>query len=204
RAGLTFPREILVPPAGDVAAATSQVGCPVVIKVSSPDIAHKTEVGGVVVNVQSAEEAKAVAADMLARGREKAPVGGIEGVMVAPMVTGGIETIAGVTQDPSLGAIVMFGLGGIFVEVLKDVTFRAAPFDEDEAHRMIREIRGYAILEGVRGAPPADIDALAKLLSTLSRFAAAHADRIASMELNPVLVMQRGRGVAPCHVLVVL
>jgi acetate---CoA ligase (ADP-forming) len=204
RAGLTFPREILVPPRGDAAAAATELGCPVVIKISSADIAHKTEVGGVVVNVKSPDEARAAATAMLARVRAKAPHARIEGVIVAPMVTGGVETIVGVTQDPSLGAVVMFGLGGVFVEVLKDVTFRAAPFDEDEAGRMIREIRGYAILEGARGAPPADIDALAHFLATLSRFAAAHADRIASIDLNPVLVMPRGQGVVPLDALVVL
>jgi acyl-CoA synthetase (NDP forming) len=204
RAGLAFPREILVAPGGDVGEAADQLGFPVVIKISSPDIAHKTEVGGVKVNVKTADEARAISADMLARVRKAAPDARIEGVIVAPMVTGGIETIVGVVQDPSLGAVVMFGLGGIFVEVLKDVTFRAAPFDEDEARRMIREIRGYAILEGVRGAPPADVDALAVFLATLSRFAAAHADRISSIDLNPVLVMPRGQGVIPLDALVVL
>lgn len=204
RAGLTFPHEILVPPEGDAGAAAAGIGGPVVIKIASPDIAHKTEVGGVVVNVKSPADARTAAADMLAHVRAKAPAARIEGVIVAPMITGGVEAIVGVTQDPSLGAIVMFGLGGIFVEVLKDVTFRAAPFDEDEAHRMIREIRGYAMLEGVRGAPPADVNALAKLLSTLSRFAAAHADRISSIDLNPVLVMPRGQGVAALDALVVL
>jgi acyl-CoA synthetase (NDP forming) len=204
RAGLAFPREILVAPGGDAGAAADQLGYPVVIKISSPDIAHKTEVGGVKVNVKTADEARAISADMLARVQKAAPDARIEGVIVAPMVTGGIETIVGVVQDPSLGAVVMFGLGGIFVEVLKDVTFRAAPFDEDEARRMIREIRGYAILEGVRGATPADVDALAVFLATLSRFAAAHADRISSIDLNPVLVMPRGQGVVPLDALVVL
>jgi acyl-CoA synthetase (NDP forming) len=204
RAGLTFPHEILVPPGGDAGAAAAEIGCPVVIKVSSPDIAHKTEVGGVVVNIKTPAEARTAAADMLARLRAQAPGAHIEGVIVAPMITGGVEAIVGVAQDPSLGTVVMFGLGGIFVEVLKDVTFRAAPFDEDEAHRMIREIRGYAMLEGARGAPPADIEALAGLLSTLSRFAAAHADRISSIDLNPVLVMPRGQGVSPLDALLVL
>jgi acyl-CoA synthetase (NDP forming) len=193
-----------VPPGGDAGAAAAALGGPVVIKISSPDIAHKTEVGGVVVDVPSPDAARAAAADMLPRVAQKAPHARIEGVIVAPMVTGGVETIVGVTKDPSLGVVVMFGLGGIFVEVLKDVTFRAAPFDADEARRMIREIRGYAILDGVRGAPPADIDALARFLAMLSRFAAAHADRISSIDLNPVRVMPRGGGVVPLDALIVL
>ncbi|MEQ9019842.1 MAG: acetate--CoA ligase family protein, partial [Nitratireductor sp.] len=124
--------------------------------------------------------------------------------LVAPMAPDGVETIIGVMQDPVLGPVVMFGLGGIFVEVLKDVTFRAAPFDEAEAMRMIREIRGYAMLEGVRGAPPSDIEALARMLSNLSRFAAAHADRIESIDLNPVRVLPCGQGVVPLDALIVL
>ena len=102
------------------------------------------------------------AATILANAREHRPDARIEGVLVSPMITGGVETIVGVMRDPIFGPVVMFGLGGIFVEVLKDVTFRVAPFDVDEAHRMIREIRGYAMLEGVRGAAPADVDALAE------------------------------------------
>ena len=98
-------------------------------------------------------------------------------------------------DDPTFGPVVMFGLGGIFVEVLKDVTFRVAPFGVGEARRMIRDIRSHAVLDGVRGAPPADVDALARLLSDLSRFASAHRDRIASIDLNPVRVMPQGQGV---------
>jgi hypothetical protein len=116
------------------------------------------------------------------------------------MLKGGVETIVGVARDPVFGPVVMFGLGGIFVEVLKDVTFRVAPFDLVEAHAMIREIRGFSVLQGVRGAPPADLDALASLLSTLSRFAAANADTVESVDLNPVLA--RPQGVAPLDALV--
>jgi len=103
-----------------------------------------------------------------------------------------------------LGPVVMAGLGGIFVEVLKDVTFRAAPFDVAEAHRMLREIRGYALLEGVRGAEPADIDALAQLLSDLSRFAAAHRDGVVGIDLNPVRVLPKGQGVIALDALIEL
>jgi acyl-CoA synthetase (NDP forming) len=97
----------------------------------------------------------------------------------------------------------MFGLGGVFVEVLKDVTFRAAPFDATEAHKMIREIRGYAMLEGVRGAPPADVDALAEMLAALSRFAAANAGQLDSIDLNPLRVLEKGKGVVALDALIV-
>ena len=203
-AGLRFPNETLVPPDADVGAAASELGFPVVLKICSPDIAHKTEVGGVAVNVRDAEAARKAAADILARAAEHAPEAKVEGILVAPMAGEGVETIAGVIKDPVLGPVVMFSLGGIFVEVLKDVTFRAAPFDEAEAMRMIREIRGFAMLEGVRGAPPSDIEALARMLADLSRFAAAHADRVESIDLNPVRVLPRGQGVVPLDALIVM
>ena len=204
QAGIPFPREILVPPGGDAGKTAAEIGFPVVLKVSSPDIAHKTEVGGVVVGVKDEAEARSAAAAILARCAEKAPGAGIEGILVAPMVKGGVETIVGVVDDPTFGPVVMFGLGGIFVEVLKDVTFRVAPFDAGEARRMIDEIRGRALLDGVRGATPCDVDALADLLSALSRFAATHGDRIESIDLNPVLVLPQGQGIAPLDALIVL
>lgn len=203
KAGIAFPAEELVAPGGDAGAVAAQIGFPVVLKISSPDIAHKTEIGGVIVNIASADAAREAMATILARAADKAPDARIEGVIVSPMIGNGVETIIGVSRDPVLGPVVMFGLGGVFVEVLKDVTFRAAPFDTAEAHRMIREIRGFAMLEGVRGAPPSDINALADLLSTLSRFAAAHADRIEGIDLNPVRVMPRGQGVVPLDALVI-
>lgn len=204
RAGLDFPEERLVPVGEDVGEAASRIGFPVVLKICSPDIAHKTEVGGVAVNLRDADAAQTAAAEILQRAAKHAPGARIDGILVAPMAPEGVETIIGVMQDPVLGPVVMFGLGGIFVEVLKDVTFRAAPFDEAEAMRMIREIRGFSLLEGVRGAPPSDIEALARMLSNLSRFAAAHADRIESVDLNPVRVLPRGKGVVPLDALIVL
>ncbi|MEM5473056.1 acetate--CoA ligase family protein [Hoeflea sp. AS60] len=204
QAGLAFPGEHLVPVGGDVGEAASQLGFPVVLKICSPDIAHKTEVGAVAVNVRDADAARQAAETILKSASEHAPDARIDGILVAPMAPDGVETIVGVMQDPVLGPVVMFGLGGIFVEVLKDVTFRAAPFDEAEAMRMIREIRGFAMLEGVRGAPPSDVEALARFLSDLSRFAAAHADRVESIDLNPVRVLPRGQGVVPLDALIVL
>lgn len=202
-AGIPFPVDRLVPPDGDIRAAADAVGYPQVLKIVSADIAHKTEIGGIIVGVKDAEEAEHGFATILARAAEKRPDAKIDSVMVAPMISGGVETIAGVVSDPVFGPVVMFGLGGVFVEVLKDVTFRAAPFDAEEAHRMIREIRGYAMLEGVRGAPPADVDALAGMLSVLSRFAAANADGIDSIDLNPVRVLEKGKGVVALDALIV-
>ena len=203
QAGIPFSDEALVKRGDDAGVAAARIGFPVAIKISSPDIAHKTEIGGVVLNVRDEDQARAATAAILANAADKRPDARLEGVIVSPMVTGGVEIIAGVVHDPVFGPVVMFGLGGVFVEVLKDVTFRAAPFDVAESHRMIREIRGYAVLEGVRGAPPSDVDALAETLSRLSRFAAMNADAVDSIDLNPVRVMPQGGGIIALDALLV-
>lgn len=203
-AGLRFADERLASTPEDAAKAADALGFPIAMKICSPDIAHKTEVGGVALGLGSAEEVRAAADAMLDRVKRAMPHARIEGVLVAPMIKGGVETIVGVHDDPTFGPVVMFGLGGIFVEVLKDVTFRVAPFGVQEAHRMIREIRGYEVLKGVRGEQAADIDALAQLLSDLSRFAAAHHDQIAGVDLNPVRVLPEGQGVMALDALIEL
>ena len=119
------------------------------------------------------------------------------------MVRGGVEMILGVQDDAVFGPVVLLGLGGIFVEVLRDVTFRIAPFGVEEAHRMIGELRGAAILEGARGQPPADLDALAAALSRLSLFAAAQRGRFTSIDINPLLVRAKGEGAAALDALIV-
>ena len=126
-----------------------------------------------------------------------------DGVLVAPMVAGGVETILGVQRDPLFGPAVMFGLGGVFVEALDDVVFRLAPFGLDEARRMIREIKGFKVLQGLRGAPPADLDALAEALARLSALAATGAERIESIDVNPFLVLPEGQGAVALDALIV-
>lgn len=203
KAGLSFPKETLVRPDEDAGRAAAVLGFPVVVKICSPDIAHKTEIGGVVVGIKNEGEAREAARAILSRARDTRPDARIDGVIVSRMIAEGVETIAGVVQDPTFGPVVMFGLGGVFVEVLKDVTFRVAPFDAEEARRMICEIRGFAMLEGVRGAAPADVDALASMLSVLSRFASDNAGLVESIELNPVRVMPVGQGVVPLDALLI-
>lgn len=202
-AGVAFLPEALVGPDEDAGATAAAIGFPVAIKLSSPDIAHKTEIGGVELNVKDAESARVATATILGRARSERPDARIEGVLVSSMAPKGVDIIAGVARDPAFGPIVVFGLGGIFVEVLKDVTFRVAPFDVDEARRMIREVRGYPILLGVRGAPPSDVEALAKLLSSLSLLAAANIDTIESIDLNPVRVLSSGKGLVALDALLV-
>lgn len=191
-AGIPVVTEVLAATADAAVAAAAAAGGAVVLKIASPDITHKTEIGGVLVNVDGPDAVAEGFATLMERARSARPDAAIDGVIVAAMVSGGVETVLGVVRDPLFGPAVMFGLGGVFVEVLKDVTFRLAPFGVDEARRMIEEIKGRAMLDGVRGAPPSDIDALAEALSRLSVFAAANADRIESIDINPFIVLPDG------------
>lgn len=175
---------------------------PVVMKIVSPDILHKTEAGGVALGISSPDEAAAAYEKIIASAAAYDADARIEGVMIAPMIRDGVETIIGVLNDPAFGPTVMFGLGGVFVEVLKDVTYRLAPFDRDVALEMIHEIKGFALLDGARGAAPADIDALANTLSDLSIFAADNRDHIESIDLNPFLVRPVGKGAVAVDALI--
>ncbi len=191
-AGIGVNKEILAKNCEEAIAAKEAIEGPVVLKIASPDIQHKTEIGGVLLNLTSKEEVEAGYYKLMGNVEVGAPNAKVEGIIVAEMVSGGVETVLGVTRDPVFGPTVMFGLGGVFVEVFKDITFRVAPFGVEEAHRMIDEIRGRAILDGVRGAPAVDIEALAKAISTLSIFAAANADTIETIDINPFLVLPKG------------
>ena len=202
-AGIPALPERVIRDADQARLAAAELGCPVALKILSPDIAHKTEIGGVVLNLPTPDAAASAAMALLDRVASQRPEARLTGVLVAPMCTGGIETICGVFRDPVFGPMVMFGLGGVYVEVLKDVAFRLAPFNEDEALSMVREIRGYAILEGTRGSPPADMGALTRALSALSRFAATNRDTIAEIDINPFVVMPQGQGAFALDALII-
>lgn len=174
--------------------AAAEFDVPVAVKIVSRDILHKTEADGIRLNRSGAAEVSAAAGEVLAAAQKHVPDARIDGVMVAPMVRGVAECVVGVQRDPTFGPVVMFGMGGVHVEALRDVVFRAAPFDEVEARRMIGEIRAIRLLTHPRGSGPADIDAVAKLVSKVSAFAAANADAIESLDLNPVFVGEEGEG----------
>ena len=193
-AGLPVLEERLAPDADAAVAAARALDFPIVLKIVSPEITHKTEIGGVVLNLADADAVREAAEAILGRARAAHPEARIDGLLVAPMAGDGIETILGIQSDPVFGPVVMFGLGGIFAEVLRDVTFRAAPFDAAEARRMIDEIEGRAVLGGVRGRPGGDVDALAEVLAALSRFAAAHAADLETCDVNPFLLRAPGEG----------
>lgn len=179
----------------DAAVETAErLGFPVVMKILSPDILHKSEIGGVLLDVADAGAVRDGYATLIARARAAAPDARIEGVLVAKQLKGGVECILGIHRDPVFGAVAMFGLGGIFVEVLKDVVFRRCPFGEDVAEAMIHAIRGAPLLLGARGKKPADVPALARMLARLSVFAHQAGPRLRSVDLNPVFAMAEGEG----------
>jgi acyl-CoA synthetase (NDP forming) len=169
------------------ALAASPLKFPLAVKIDSPDIAHKTEIDAVRLNIGSLAQLKAAAREIWSTAATARPDARLNGVLIAEMAQG-TEVIAGVVNDAYFGPVVMFGLGGIFTEVLQDVTYRFAPFDSDTARAMIGEIASARVLQGYRGRPALAVDALADMLARLSCLAADHADRISEIDLNPVLV----------------
>ena len=193
-AGVPVVEEELARTADEAARIAAAFGRPVAVKLCAPGVLHKTELGAVVLNVATEDGVRAAYETVTSLARAADRAAPIEGVLIAPMVSGGIETILGVRNDPTFGPVVMFGLGGTLVEVIDDVSFRVAPFDEAEARRMIGETRAGKVLHGVRGRGPYDVAALSAALAHLSAFAAAHGDRIDSAEVNPFVVLPEGHG----------
>jgi acetyl coenzyme A synthetase (ADP forming)-like protein len=192
--GIRVPKSRLCPSAEEAVAFAAEIGYPVVMKIASPDILHKTDVGGVRVGLESPTDVRDAFDLMVYRAQKFQPNAQIWGCLVQEQVRGGKEVITGMNRDPQFGPLVMFGLGGIYVEVLKDVSFRIAPFDRKEALAMIREIRSFGLLRGVRGEPPADLDATAETLLRLSQLVTDFPE-IVEMDINPLMVFEKGRGV---------
>jgi acetyl-CoA synthetase (ADP-forming) len=167
------------------------IGFPVVLKVVSPDIIHKSDVGGVIVGLKSAKEVKDAYKKILENVKKHRADAKIVGILVQEMAPASTEVIVGAIKDPQFGPALMFGLGGIFVEVLKDVTFRIAPITEDEAREMITEVRAYPLLKGYRNMPPADIEAIIKILLNTSKLVMDH-EEIKEVDLNPIMVYEKG------------
>lgn len=187
----------------EAVAAADRAGYPVVIKIVSEDLPHKTEVGGVVVGLGDEAELRSAYDAMLERVREKAPKARLSGVLVAPMVKGGVELILGTKTDPIFGPVVMVGMGGIYAEVMQDVAVRLAPVGRAEAIDMIHSLKVFPILDGARGRPKADIDAAATAVSALSVFARHHSSAIAEIDINPLVVLPDGQGAVALDALLV-
>ncbi len=199
--GVPVTNDVLVAPG---AALPAHVKFPVAVKIASRDIAHKSDIGGVRLNVQDASQLAKAVAEVLSTAKRAVPQANIAGTIVAEMVTDGLETIVGVVNDACFGPVVAFGLGGILAETIRDVTYRVAPFDKIEALAMIREIRGAKLFDGVRSQPARDVDALADLLVAVSDMAWLTRERVAEMDINPVLVRPKDKGVVAADALVVL
>jgi len=192
--GFRFPRHVLAQTSREAVRAFEEMRRPVAMKIVSPDILHKTDVGGVRLNLSDAEAVADAFVEITSSARRMVPDAWIAGVSVQEMVSGGRELILGMSRDPQFGPLLMFGLGGIYVEVLKDVSFRLAPLSRDEAVEMVREIRAYPLLSSFRGSVPADEGGIVDALLRISRLS-TDVPEIQELDINPVMVMSKGRGI---------
>ena len=191
--GLRIPQSELARTPEEAVEFASKMGYPVVLKIASPDILHKTDVGGVKVGLQSATDVRDAYELMVYRAQRYVPDARIWGCVVQEMVPKGLEVLVGMNRDPQFGPLVTFGLGGIYVETLKDVTFRVAPFSIAEAEEMMGEIRAHALLDGVRGNPPADKAAIREALLRIGQLVQDFPE-IAELDINPLMVYTSGEG----------
>jgi len=175
----------------EAAECAEQLGFPVVLKIVSPDIIHKSDAGGVMVNLKSAEEVQKAYGKILKNAKKYNAQARIVGVLVQEMAPQSTEVIVGAVKDPQFGQTLMFGLGGIFVELLKDVTFRVAPIAREDAQEMIAEVKAYPLLKGYRSTPPADIDAIVDVLLNTSRLVMENPE-IKELDLNPIMAYEKG------------
>ncbi|HEV8049101.1 MAG TPA: acetate--CoA ligase family protein, partial [Thermoplasmata archaeon] len=201
--GIPFAASRLANDLESALSAAAEIGYPVVLKVASPDISHKTDVGGVAANLGDASAFRAAWATMHAELARRAPTARIEGFEVESMVRGGHEVLIGAQRDPTFGPVVVFGMGGIYVEVLQDVTFRLAPLRPLSAIHMVAGVRAAAILNGVRGEPPADVKALYEILERVSQLI-VEVPELSELDLNPMIVRPAGQGVVAVDARVVL
>jgi len=177
-----------------------EIGYPIVLKIVSPQVLHKSDSGGVLINLKNADEIREGYNKILENVKKHVPEAVITGILVQEMAPSGTEVIVGSTKDPTFGNTLMFGLGGIFVEVLKDVSFRIVPIQQVDAAEMIKEIKAYKILEGVRGMPPADQEMLVKILMATSKML-EECPEIKELDMNPIIVYEKGARVVDARVI---
>jgi acetyltransferase len=194
----------VVTTARDAVRFAEEVGFPVVLKIDSPDILHKSEARAIRLDVDSKDAVTRYYDEIIANARNYNPSATINGVLVQEMIRGGSEVMIGMSHDSQFGPTIAFGLGGIFVEVLKDISLRIAPLSQSDAGQMIKEIKGYRILEGIRGRKAADIEAVADVLLRISRLALDWKDTISEIDINPLIVFDEGHGVKAADALIVM
>jgi acetyltransferase len=196
-------QERLAQNASEAARMAKDIGFPVAMKIVSPQIMHKTEAGGVVLNVTSEAAARAAFKRIMQNAQQRHPSAALQGVSVQEMVSGGTEMILGMTRDAQFGPGIIVGLGGIFVEILKDVALRVPPLTADDACELLESLKGKAILQGARGRAPADLDALIKAIVNFSQLCLDLADDVKEIDINPLLVLPVGKGAKALDCLIV-
>jgi len=189
--GIPVPDFKLIKSEDEITGLAKEINFPIVMKIVSPDIIHKTDAGGVKLNIKDETEARLAYQEIISKAKNYNKKARISGVIAYTMVPQGTEIIIGIMKDPYFGPVAMFGLGGIFVEVLKDVSFRIIPLEEKDAREMITEIKGYEILKGARGNPPRDIQAIKEVLMEISKLTTENPE-INEIDLNPVFVFEKG------------
>ncbi len=200
---IPVPKQQNVTSESELEAAVANIGFPLVMKINSPDIAHKTDAGGVALNIRSQQEAKEAYNKILTSCKNYKADAKIDGVLVQQMVKQGVEMILGVSSDPQFGPMLLVGMGGVFVEVFRDSALSPCPISKPEAMRMITGLKSYKLLAGYRGSAPCDVDALADLMVKLSQYAAENKENLLELDLNPVFVYPEGEGVMAADALVV-
>lgn len=198
--GLPIPKYKIVSTPEEAIKAAKEIGFPVAMKILSKDIIHKSDAGCVVLGISDDEEVKKTFKIIIGNAIRFNPNAEIKGVLVEEMLPKGLEVVVGAIRDPEFGPTVMFGLGGIFIEVMRDITFRVAPITRSEAEEMIREIKGYKILGGYRGQEPVDIEVILEIILGVSRLVVEN-DEICQLDLNPIIVWRRGGKVADAKII---
>jgi acyl-CoA synthetase (NDP forming) len=198
--GLDLPAALLAANAAEAKRAAREIGYPLAMKVVAPDIVHKSDAGGIKLNLKDEAAVERAFAEIMAGAAKITAKDRVLGALISPMVPEGRECIIGMIRDPQFGPVIMFGLGGIFVEVLKDVAFRVAPLTAEDIDEMIQEIKGFKLLTGVRGESPKDIRALKNILGKLSAIATDNPE-IEEFDLNPVIVHQQGASIVDSRVI---
>ena len=189
--GIPVPDFKLIKSEDEIVGLAKEINFPIVMKIVSPDIIHKTEAGGVKVGIKDEKEAKAAYQDIIYKVKKYKKEAKISGIIAYSMIPQGTEIIIGIMKDPHFGPVIMFGLGGIFVEILKDISFRILPLEERDAEEMISEIKGYQILKGIRGETPKDVKSIRDVLMKISQLVMDNPE-IKEIDLNPVFLFNQG------------
>ena len=201
--GIAVPEEIIAKSVEEAVAFAESMDEPLVMKIESADILHKSDVGGVKLNIRGGEAAKAAYEAIMTSVTEKRPDAVINGILMVPMLKSGVEMILGVNNDPQFGPMVMVGMGGVFVEVFKDVALYPAPVSEAEAMEMLRSLKAFKLLNGYRGSEKCDLQALCQTIAGVSRFASENRDHLKELDINPLFVYPEGEGVGVADALIV-